>query len=96
MLYQEMNVFTRRKSYKANPFVEFLQGKKSHKAFPYIQQRPRIIVLLKKFIGIIRIQTLKQTDLLFEFLTQQTDLNYPLLDIYIILTSPLNFLYFHH
>ena len=62
-----------------NPFVEFLQGKKSHKAFPYIQQRPRIIVLLKMFVGIRRFKTLKQTDSLFEFLRQQTDLNYPLM-----------------
>ena len=68
-----------KKSYKVNPFVEFLQGKKSHKAFPYIQQRPRIIVLLKTFVGIRRFQTLKQTDSLFEFLRPQTDLNYPLM-----------------
>ena len=79
MLYQEMNVFTRRKSYKVKQFVEFLQGKKSHKAFPYIQQRLRIIVLLKTFVGIRLIQTFKQTDSLFEFLRQQTDLNNPLL-----------------
>ena len=65
---------------EVNPFVEFLQGKKSHKAFPYIQQRPRIIVLLKMFVGIRWFQTLKPTDSIFEFLRQQTDLNYPLIN----------------
>ena len=52
MLYQEMDVFTRRKKLQGNSVHSVFTWKKSHKAFQSIQQMTGIIVLLKRSVGI--------------------------------------------